>query len=141
MKRYINRFPLILVYSFCLVGVSLFWVNLAEALFFDTGWWKEFETHGSILLYAIILFSIYWVIEGIGLKNYLFELSIEFAIFVVLYLIFGYLFHWYDLKNWWAMPIQCIPVYVIIYLFRLHHINQDISFINSKLNQTLNETD
>ena len=141
MKRYINRLPIILIYSFCLVGISLFWINFAEALFFDTGWWKEFRVPGSIMLYGIILFSISWVVEELGLTNFLLELSIEFGVFIVLYLIFGYIFHWYSIKNWWAMPLQCIPVFIAVYLFRFHRINKDIDFINTQLQHSCSPKD
>ncbi len=133
MKKYFKKIPTILMYSFCLVGISLFWTNFAEAAFIDSLWWKQFRTEGSIMLYGIILFSIYSVIEEKGPFNYLAELFMELIIFIIQYLIFGWIFNWYDLKTWWAMPLQCLPVFAVIYLLRLRNINKDIDFINSRL--------
>ncbi|MDP4094752.1 MAG: hypothetical protein Q8920_15515 [Bacillota bacterium] len=136
MKKIIGKTPTILLYSFCLVGVSLFWTNLAESLLFDHNWWGKFATEGSIMLYGIVLFSIFSIIEERGLSNYLVEVSLEFCVFILLYLLFGWMFKWYNIENWWAMPIQCIPIFIIVYLFRLHRIKKDVRIINSNLNNS-----
>ncbi len=133
MEKFITKISSILIYSFCLVGITLFWTDFAESLFFDPSWWKEFHITGSLMLYGIVLFSIYSFLEEKGFSNYLTELLIEFGIFIAQYLIFGWIFKWYTIKTWWAMPIQCLPVFIAVYFLRLHHIKRDLKFINSRL--------
>lgn len=119
--------------SMCLTGVIVVWTNLAEA-WIDPSWWSELCIIGSIAMFSFLVCAVFSWLEQYFTNNYLLEVVIEFIIVVVIYVIFGGLFEWYTLSTLWVMPVHIIPVFLIIYLFRLNRINRDIEFINQKIN-------
>lgn len=139
MNQFLKKLPNIILYSFALVGIALFWTNLAEAALFDHLWWKEFRVIGSLFLYGIILFTGFWIIEKYHIINYVVEVFFEFLLFAVLYLVFGYLFKWYQFEYWWAMPIQSFPVFVILYFLRFRTIQKELKQIDKLLNRMNSE--
>ena len=128
-----KKMPNIILYSFALVGIALFWTNFAEAALFDHLWWKEFSVIGSIFLYGLMLFTGFWIVEKFQIINYVVEIFVEFVIFAILYLIFGYIFGWYQWERWWAMPIQSLPIFVILYFLRYRGIQKELKKIDELL--------
>jgi hypothetical protein len=69
-------------------------------------------------------------------KYFLIEVLFEVSYVLIVLIVSGFLFHWYNSTPLWIVILMGISIYLISCWINIFRINQDITFINRQLKST-----
>ena len=122
-----------IITSLAVSMLIVFWMFFIDAFFYNM--WSNFRIIISIVSFAFLLCLIHSVVNLLLDNKPIISIILEYAIVVIMFLVFGIKFKWYPAGSEWLVFIYTIPVYAVGYLLRLVGVRKDADYINIKLSE------
>lgn len=119
----------------CLTTTALSILILGIVALLSGGHFLCIETVYQILLANILIHVLVFVIQKFESPYFLVEISLEIGGILLILLGLGYIFSWYESVSVLTLIIIGVLVYVFGCLIEIFHIQNDLDYINDKLEQ------
>lgn len=119
----------------CLTTTALSILILGIVALLSGGHFLCIETVYQILLANILIHVLVFVIQKFESPYFFVEISLEIGGILLILLGLGYIFSWYESVSVLTLIIMGVLVYVFGCLIEIFHIQNDLDYINDKLEQ------
>lgn len=117
----------------CLTTTALSILVLGIVALISGGHFLCIETVYQILLANVLIHGWVYAVQKFESPYFLVEISLEIGGILLILLILGYLFSWYESVSVFTLILMGILVYVLGCLIQVFHIQSDLDYINDKL--------
>jgi len=86
------------------------------------------------LLLVLFIFCLLQALTGkLPLKALLYKYLVDLSMALIIVLLFGRIWKWYEPAYAWMMPAMIIPVFIVGYFLDLIKVKKDVDFINRQI--------
>lgn len=117
----------------CLITSSLIFIIVFLARGLKTNEWSYFKFMIQVLSTTFVIHIAQTLSNKFQAYYPIVEMAVEFALFLSIVLVFGWVYNWYHLPNIFSICIYVLLVYVCAYLLDMVRVKKDVDFINAQL--------
>lgn len=117
--------------SLIVFAVVILTISLTDSIVAQA--WNDLSLYLEIGLLSIVICLIKGLIDKFQSQYYLLDIMIQFIITLALVLLFGYVFHWYQMERIWLMCLIVGVAYAICFFLGVLKTRRDVALINEKL--------